>query len=364
MDRRIGILTYRGSRGFAEPEFLRRLVKEGKALGVEVYVFSPQDIDLVLQRINGFEPLAERWTCKWREWPDIVIDHYRYYPLKKHKHYLPIRGGNLFTFANNRFANKFRIHQLLQQEPALSQWLPETVGFSQKSFEEMLNRYPILYVKPTNGSGGRSILRVERKGDRFLLYGRPKKMARRQESLSSMGAVMKRVRQWVEREKQGGEQFFLQQGLDLSLLPGRTVDARLLVQKDGGGTWRMTGMGMRVGPVHSSTSNLHSGGHALPAGGFLAERFGTKLAEMIIHQCKELAMTTVEILEKQFGPMMEFGFDLGIDTTGRVWFIEMNPKPGRDIFRKLGQFERYQMAVRRPLEYALYLLKQDLPVEK
>ncbi|MEJ8543835.1 YheC/YheD family protein [Brevibacillus borstelensis] len=364
MDKRIGILTYRGDKGFGDPAYLRRLVEEGMAMGVEVYVFSPQDVDVVFRQIKGYEPFGAGWKCKWREWPDIVIDYYRYYPLEKHRQYLPIRQGSLFRFANNRFANKFLVHQLLEQEPELNQWLPETVPFSKRNLGDMVKRHPRLYLKPTNGTGGRSILRIERKGERFLLCGRTKKQGQKNEILSNITSLSQRIKQWTEREKRGDEMFFLQQGLDLNLLDDRTVDARLLVQKDGQGKWRLTGMGMRVGPVNSSTSNLHGGGTALPAGRFLSNRFGLDLAELIIYQCEELALLTVEKLEEHFGQMMEFGFDLGIDTEGRVWIIEINPKPGRDIFRKLGQLERYQQAVRRPLEYALHLLEQDSVVSQ
>ncbi|MCK9909492.1 YheC/YheD family protein [Microbacteriaceae bacterium K1510] len=56
---------------------------------------------------------------------------------------------------------------------------------------------------------------------------------------------------------------------------------------------------------------------------------------------------------------MVFGIFIGVDVNGRVWLIEMNPKPGRDIFRKLGREDRYALAVRRPLQYALHLLNQQ-----
>lgn len=359
MDKRIGILVYRGDKGYGNPAFLRRLVEEGTSMGVEVFVFSPQDVDRIFHQIRGYEPYGAGWKWRWREWPDIVIDYYRYYPLAKHRHYLPVREGSIFRFANNRFANKFRVHQILEQEPEVYQWLPETVPFSKKNLSDMIKKHPRLYLKPSNGTAGRSILRIERKGDRFLLCGRTKKQGQKNEILPNTASLTQRIKQWVEQEKRGDEHFFLQQGLDLGLLSDRTVDARLLIQKDGQGVWRTTGMGMRVGPAHSSTSNLHGGGTALPAGQFLSSRFGVDLAEIIIHQCQELALVTAEKLESHFGQMMEFGFDLGIDTEGRVWIIEINPKPGRDIFRKLGQLSRYRQAVRRPLEYALHLLEKD-----
>jgi hypothetical protein len=357
--KRIGILTYRGEKGFNEPGFLRRLVREGKEMGAEVFVFSPQDVNAASRRIKGFTPGADGWKSGWYAWPDIVIDRYRYYPIEKHKNYLPFRNKNWFRYANSRFANKFRVHQVLMQEEELQRWLPETRLYRREELADMLKRHGVVYVKPTNGSGGRSILRVERRGKVYLLRGRTKNQGRKNAVLPTLSALTTEIERWTNREKYGEEQFFLQQGLDLALLPGRTVDARLLIQKDGSGKWRLTGVGMRIGPKRSSTSNLHGGGTAVPAGRFLAFRFGVQEAERILCECRELALKTVEKIEKHFGSMMEFGFDLGIDANGRVWIIEINPKPGRDIFRKLGQWDRYLQAVRRPLEYALYLAAND-----
>lgn len=359
MRKRIGILTYRGEKGFIEPGFLRRMVREGTKMGAEVFLFGPQDVHFSEKRIKGYFPTEKGWKSAWYGWPDIVIDRYRYYPVPKHHLYLPFRKQNWFRYANSRFSNKFRVHQVLEQDPALVRWLPETLPYSRDTLSVMLKQHGIVYLKPTNGTGGRSILRVEKQQDGYLLHGRTKQQGRSSERLSTLSALCKRMEYWMEHEKNGREQFFLQQGLQLALVPERTVDARLLVQKDGSGLWKLTGMGFRIGPRSSSTSNLHGGGKALPAASFLTERFGLDEAMRIIEECKELAIQMVTRIEQQYGPMMEFGFDLGIDVKGRVWMIEINPKPGRDIFRQLGQNERYVQAVRRPLEYALYLLRES-----
>jgi hypothetical protein len=359
--KRIGILSYRGDKGFVNAPFLRRLALEGQALGAEVFLFSPRDVFVAARKIRGYVPTANGWKSSWFAWPDLVIDHYRYYPIPKHRTYLPFRRGNFFRFANSRFSNKFRVHELLSQEGELQRWLPESYVYSTEKLIDMLNRYNTIYIKPTNGTGGRSILRVERKNGRYVLAGQTKQQGKRNDVLPTLKALAQRIEQWMKREKSGDESFFIQQGLNLALLPNRTVDARLLIQKDGSGEWRITGMGMRIGQVKSSTSNLHAGGKAVHARPFLTKHFGAEKAEAILAECRELAFHTVEKLEKHFGPMMEFGIDIGIDVDGRPWIIEMNPKPGRDIFRKLGQLEKYRLAVRRPMEYALYLLNSGEP---
>ncbi len=356
--KRIGILTYRGEKGFVNTSFLRRLAREGQALGAEVFLFSPRDVLVNTKRIRGFVPTASGWKRAWFSWPDIVIDHYRYYPVPKHRHYLPLRRSTLFRFANHRFSNKFRVHQVLSQEPELQRWLPETHVYSREKLRDMAGRYKIIYLKPSNGTGGRSILRVERRNGRFVLYGQSK-MGKQNGIVTSFQALTRRIEEWIGSEKSGDESFLIQQGLNLALLKDRTVDARLLIQKDGTGEWRITGMGMRIGQQKSSTSNLHAGGRAVHAKDFLTRQFGLEKAEAILDECRQLAFQTVEKIEQHYGQMMEFGFDIGIDVNGRPWIIEINPKPGRDIFRKLGRPELYRHAVRRPMEYALYLLENQ-----
>lgn len=358
MGRRIGILTYRGKRGFVEPVFLRHLVQEGKRLGAEVFLFGPQDVDAGKRRIRGFVYERTGWKSRWYGWPDVVIDRYRYYPVPKHQRYLSFRKQALFRYVNSRFSNKFRVHQVLEQDPAVRKRLPQTVAFSHRALAEMLGKHRLVYLKPTNGTGGRSILRIVRLPDGYLLQGRTRQQQKISQKLRTLAALGRQLENWMERQKQGKEEFFLQQGLDLSLLPGRNVDVRMLVQKDGTGEWKITGIGMRMGPRHSSTSNLHGGGKALHAVPFLVKRFGEARAREILLDCRELALCTVRRIEEHYGPMMEFGIDVGIDVEGNIWLIEMNPKPGREIFRQLGQMDRYRLAVRRPLEYALYLAER------
>lgn len=358
-NKHIGIFTYRGTRGFTQPDFFRQMIREGQGLGAKVFLFSTQDINLAAHTIRGFVPTTAGWKSAVYPWPDIVIDHYRYYPVAKHKNYLPFRRQKLFFFANNRFSNKWRVHQVLSQEAELQRWLPEAYIYSREQLANMLRRHKIIYIKPTNGTGGRSILRVERRSGGYLLLGRNKHQLKSTSFLPSLAVLSQRVESWITNEKSGDESFFIQQGLTLSLLPNRTIDTRLLIQKNENGEWKITGMGIRVGQVKSSTSNLHAGGKAVRALHFLSDYFGRTRALQIIQECHELAYKTVEKIEQHYGSMMEFGFDIGIDVDGRAWIIEINPKPGRDIFRKLGQPERYQLAVRRPIQYALYLMQNQ-----
>lgn len=354
----IGILTSRTGNNFQEPIYFRRLILEGKKLGATVFLFSPQDVVSKKRQVYGYVPSPGKGWKKMRfPWPDIVIDRYRYYPLPQYDEYLPFRKKNLFYYANSRFSNKWNVHQLLSQDEEMKRWLPESVEYGLAQMEDMFSRHPILYIKPTNGSGGRSILRIERRENHFVMRGRTKALEKKMATLNTMESLYAYTEQWTQKERRGKESFFIQQGLNLDLLPERTVDIRLLIQKDEKGDWDITGLGARIGQRHSSTSNLHGGGKAEQAMPFLSRRFGMEQADAILDDCRKLAHQTVEKIELHFGQMIEFGLDIGVDVNGRVWLIEVNPKPGREIFRQIGEMNRYQLAVRRPLQCALYMLK-------
>jgi glutathione synthase/RimK-type ligase-like ATP-grasp enzyme len=348
----IGILTWREGKKFAEPAYFRRLIRAGNELGCVVFLFSPQDVLSSERQVKGFIPNeAGGWTGRLFDRPDVVIDRYRYTPTPAFQQYVAFRKKSSYLFANNRLANKWRVHEVLWRDERMHRWLPETRLYNHANLQAMLARHPLLYLKPLNGTGGRGILRLERSGAGYRLLGRDSQRAKVTAVIRQIPSLLR----WVDRWKR--EKLLVQQGLDLELVPHRAVDMRLLIQKDGTGKWSITGCGIRVGAEKSATSNLHGGGKAIPAKTFLLPRFGEQRVGGILQQCHELSFQTAETIENHFGRMIELGLDIGIDVTGRAWLIEVNPKPGREIFKEMGAPQLYQQAIRKPLAYALYLAR-------
>jgi glutathione synthase/RimK-type ligase-like ATP-grasp enzyme len=348
----IGILTWREGKKFAEPAYFRRLIRAGNELGCTVFLFSPDDVLSSGRQVRGFVPSGTGgWTRRLFGRPDVVIDRYRYTPTTAFKQYVAFRKKSSFSYANNRLANKWRVHQVLWRDERMHRWLPETRLYDHNNLQAMLARYPLLYLKPLNGTGGRGILRLERTGDGFRLLGRDSQRAKVTAVIRQMAPLLR----WIDRWKR--EKLLVQQGLDLELVPRRTVDMRLLIQKDETGQWSITGYGFRVGGERSATSNLHGGGKAIPAQTCLLPRFGEHRVGRILQQCHELSFQTAETIESHFGRMIELGLDIGIDVDGRAWLIEVNPKPGREIFKELGAQELYKQAIHKPMKYAMHLAR-------
>ncbi len=114
-----------------------------------------------------------------------------------------------------------------------------------------------------------------------------------------------------------------------------------------------------IGAARSITSNLHGGGIAVEMGKLLRERFREeKKIATIRETSKRLAMDIVAQLEQEYGRLCELALDLAIDPDGGVWLLEINPKPGRNIFLQIQDLPAYRTAVSSPLEYAKWLHKQ------
>lgn len=350
---RIGILTWRQGTRFAEPAYFKRLLKEGERLGATVFLFAPHDVKAATKQIKGFIFTEKGWEGRMFGWPDAVIDRYRYTPTQAFKDYVAFRKKQYFLYANHRLANKWKVHQVLWKEERMRRWLPETVSYTRAGLKEMIGRHPQLYIKPSNGTGGRGILSMKRTQAGYRLLGRDKQRAKVESHHASLAMAADRVNRWVNNGM-----FVIQQGLNLGLIPGRSIDMRLLIQKDEHGEWSVTGSGMRIGGEKSATANLHGGGTAVHVKTFLNKHFSEAKAGQIMLECTRLAKQTAATIEQHFGRMMELGLDIGIDVSGNVWLIEVNPKPGREIFRELGAMGTYRLAISRPLQYALYLIEK------
>jgi hypothetical protein len=352
----IGILTYRDGLKFEENKYFQALVREGQKLGAPVFIFAHRDV-VNGSAVRGFTPEENGtgWKSTIYPRPDAVIDRCRR-PVAEARGF---RQRHNYLFVNNKFSNKWSVTQLFAKEQMLKRWIPQTRIFSRHNLSEMIEDHSMLYIKPGNGTGGRSIVRITTQSNGYELLGRTNRQQKRHEHLKTFNSLYRYNSRWVEKEKIRNGTFMIQQGLDLELLPNRVVDMRVLIQKNEQGKWEVTGQGMRIGGKNSPTSNLHGGGTAATAESILYKRFGEEKGNTIIQESHQLAHTIATIVERHFGRMMELGLDIGVDVKGRIWLIEVNPKPGRDVFKKMGKIQQYRKAVQRPIQYAMYLIKNS-----
>lgn len=358
---RLGVMAlYLNGNRIEERPFFRRLLAEAEKMGFEAYLFTPEDVNEGTRRIHAhvYDGRSGVWTRQWKPFPDVVFDRCRYQNTPRFRKLREFRAkhGDLL-YMNRPLANKWAIHRLLGGDAGIRPHLPDTEMYrGTKELAAFVKKHGIVFVKPVNGTGGRGVVRIEAAGGGwYTLRGRNKLrriLPRRRMTLVGIGRLLTSL--GLTRN------CVMQQGLELTLANGRVHDYRLLMQKNGEGAWEATGCAGRIGAANSVTSNLHGGGRAIPVDRLLKHTFpkGNR-AEAVRADMEALGRRVVERLESHFRDMCELALDLAVDREGRVWMLEVNPKPAREVFRRIGEKETYRRAIVRPLEYAKYLYAKE-----
>lgn len=358
----LGILTlYLNEAGLLEERSIyQKMTSAGRKLGLSVFVFTPKDVNYIQNKIHAlfYNPESQTWSRKWTSFPNMIYDRcriqrtYRFEQLKKFRS----RYSHL-TFLNRPLRNKWTVHRVLSKDSHYKGYLPATRYIeNNEDVSEMIRKYPLVYLKPINGTGGRGILRIERRRDGQLhIQGRDQSRKIIQPRQISAAALSSYLAPWNLK----GNRYIAQQGIQIKLASGRVHDYRMLVQKNGEGSWEVTGCAGRIGAAGSITSNLHGGGHAATMSALLKEwlREESKVNQ-VKEEAEKLGVGIAAYLELQYGRLCELALDLAIDRKGGIWLLEVNPKPAREVFAQAGEKDVYRKAIIRPLEYALWLHNQ------
>ena len=323
-----------------------------RSLHGQVYVFTPGSINWDNNTARGYTFQKGNWAAAVYPLPDVVYDRItsRATETKNLSTKQRLMQIPHLKYFNPSFLDKWKVYQLLVTDQILKSYLPETKVLTPENFREMMQKYSTLFVKPSNGSLGKGIIKVSRNSGgamNFVMYGRGK-IKNHAENAEEFFKKTARVR--------GDKPYIVQQGIALAFYKGSAFDLRIIYQKDKNGNWYLGKKFVRVAPKGSSISNLSSGGRVELSKRILSyifikkERINTKIEEI-----KDLCLRAATVLEqKSNGIYGELGLDVGIDKNGALWLIEVNSKP-----RKTTESE-YSTAVmrktfKRPLEFASYL---------
>lgn len=344
----------------AQRGVLRQLCQAGRTMGMTVFVFTPQAVDWKNARVRGQSTGAEgQWITRLYPLPDAVYNRCFARSGRQYQdQMLALRALKQHgcEVINVGLKGKWSVYAALSKRPDLQPHLPETVLYEgPESLLLWFQRHEDAFIKPVSGSQGKGSAHLSRDpGGGFTVRGRDGRNRAVRLRLENSAKLSHWIRRWT-----GNRKYLIQEYLNLRTLSGHVFDIRALVQKSGDGRWQLTGMAVRKGAPGSSTSNLHGGGSAEPAEPFLRHEYGAKPSGEVIKTLHRLVDVIPPAVEEAFGRFCELGLDFGVDRQRRVWLLEVNSKPGRAVFRKLGMKEERLKSVINPLLYAAYLLKHQ-----
>lgn len=234
---------------------------------------------------------------------------------------------------------KWLLWKLFWRDAAIRPHLPATRPFSDHALETMINQYGSVYVKPTAGARGRSVMRAYRREHGYGLHYENRYPMR----IESLPSLTREIRRLAENRK-----LIVQQDVKLSRVHGRSFDIRVMMQKNGKFQWTCTGICAKVAGPHSAIANVaRSRGTVLSLADALRESQGWSTLDIRVlqHRLERLGFAVCRRFE-QYQPYAEIGLDVGIDHTGHIWILEENTGPSHLLFHHMRDQSAYRLIVK------------------
>lgn len=338
-------------------ELLGEFVRAAREMTALCFLFNACDIDWAKGTVRGATLVGPRGKEVWKFYqfplPEVVYnrvphrsaevsDEVRQCKIKLAQHNIPL--------FNERFINKREMYNWLLDDARTNELIPVTDRLrTGAGLERFCREHPLVYLKPTGGSLGMGILKVQRKQGQFHVRYR-----RQKEHLTAKFARGEELLRFVKTTNPN-RIYLMQQGIRLMSYQGNPTDFRVHLHKNGAGNWEAAGIGAKVAGRGAVTTHVHNGGKVLSGDKVLSEWYGANAANMR-EKMVEASVRVAEVLEGYLaGSSGEWGLDVGIDIDGRVWVFEANAKPGRAIFRHPELRDAGKRSARMVVEYAASL---------
>lgn len=337
--------------------FCRELTDACKAQGAFVYFFTPNHIGESVDVVRGWTYAGGGWKECEMPVPDIVNNRLTTRKLENSEavqYFLKETKLYHSTIAfNEKFLDKTEVFDALKQDAKLTHYLPEShLLRSFATLRAMCGRHSTVFLKPVRGSLGKGIVRISQldgesyqaqyatsAGSRRVTYANLAKL------YASISVKMKSVR------------YQIQQGLQLIEVAKRPVDFRALVQKNATGKWMITSIVARTAGSQHFVSNLARGGTlstvsaAVTKSNLYSGISRLETSAKLRSAALQIARGIDEHIPAHFG---ELGIDLALDTSGRVWLLEVNSKPSKNDNTPLSE-GKIRPSVRMMIQYARFL---------
>ena len=333
------------------PEEAIGYMESARAVGINAYFFSVDDINLSDRIIHGWKQGAfGQWVHTMIPWPDFFYDQGKDMPQAERAEADAIRKTlpKLVTPINSRrFLDKWFLYRALARYRVMVRLLPDTrLGRSPRHLEAMFKRYWAVIAKPTNSSRGRGISLVRLTGNkRYRVQSYKGEISRN----LTIDKAFRLVLQIAGRDK-----VLLQKHLRLLEAGGRRFDLRMLMGKNAHGQWIVVSPRLRLGQKDSIITNTNRGADRLPLLDTLQQVLDGPRAQLLYSKAVRLSLMVCRYIERVVGPMGEMGLDFIVDQNLRFWFIEANPQPGKTPLPQ-ERVTPTPLLYRHVMEYCAYL---------
>lgn len=292
-------------------------VREYHKLHGAIVVFALNSVDTENHLIEGYcyNPEGEKWQKGIFPYPSAI---YRSIGLNERwkNHFLSIIGDKIF---NSRYFSKWEMYQWFSELSKKNINIPYT--FLYQSYQEVMaavEKHGKVYIKPVLGLQGRKVVQVSKEGKTYVF--RYREQGRNHEiRMEKPGDAAKFIQKSFMQNR-----YLVQPGIDLLKYRGQIIDFRCVVQKDQAARWVCKAIIGRCGEKGSVVSNISSGGTAFRAEEILDRVLPSSDVPSMEEKIRNFALEVCNTLDELGINCGDLGVDVGVDTQGCLWLIEIN----------------------------------------
>lgn len=241
---------------------------------------------------------------------------------------------------NSRYISKWEAHEKLENATQLKAFLPKTTLYDKSIFQEWLSQYNDLFIKPVNGSQGRGIIHVFQKDNNIIIENSNSPERTKLQYTSAIQAASD-IQKWIKKKI-----FIIQESLPLITLENKKIDFRFLCHKINNDEWKITSVVGRISGENQFVSNIAQGGKLSRPMDILHNHFTYERALLTYQLMKDLALEVSRVIDLAFDEIfVELGIDIGVDSTGNPWLIEVNSKPSKQLSTEKSQIRPSAKAI-------------------
>lgn len=219
--------------------------------------------------------------------------------------------------------SKWKKTRVLQQT-SMKCYIPETVVYSLKSLEELINKHKMVYVKPDTGTHGIGVMRVSIRND--ASYELREGVSTR--SFSTIERLHADIHSRIGKRK-----YLVQQGIHMITHKGRKFDFRVLVQKNLKLQWEAMSILGRKAAAKKIVTNVHNGGKMESLTTLMSPHMNNASIKKLRAELNQMGLSAGKHLSRTYNGLKELGLDIAIDHHMRPWILEVNTRPAIYVYK-------------------------------
>ncbi len=286
---------------------------------------------------NGNEFSEPQWSACVIQFPSLIYD--RFYSslngfdprIEQIKNELEKKAGFLNPVSFSELAtDKVRFFLAMRKMNILTPGVLCSRITSSEELKRCFATAKSLILKPVYGRMGRGIIRVQQTYSQYRVLSLDKRLI-----CGSLDELFGCITEICRQNGLLPGDMLVQEAISIPQMHGRWFDIRCLIQRRSVDEVQMTGMIARVSADNFAVPNIDRGGIAVDIGEWL--RILGFDSRDIMNKIERKAHLILAGFEKECGLICEMGIDFILDSHGDIWCIEVNAKPGRWAFARLGE---------------------------